>query len=235
MNDILRGVITSFFMYTFHKDEGIDWEEFYLPNIPIYKCKLPQKVIDRLWKYIGTSGVGFNHELAGNITKSVLLNDEEDFLLNHVLSVPIKELCDYRKTNFPWFIAPMSGKHEKLILTSLWVNFQNKHEFNPLHNHSGLISFVIWLKIPTNWRDQHELPFVKHSSAHAASDFCFTYTNVLGQLQDLPILMDKGSENHMVVFPASLRHQVYPFYNCDETRVSISGNVSFDSSEYTKK
>ena len=29
----------------------------------------------------------------------------------------------------------------------------------------------------------------------------------------------------MVLFPSQLRHQVYPFYNCDEERVSISGNV----------
>jgi len=25
-----------------------------------------------------------------------------------------------------------------------------------------------------------------------------------------------------------LRHQVYPYYNCDDQRVSISGNVSWD-------
>ena len=222
-------------MYPFYKDEKINWEEFYLPNIPIYKSKLPPKVINRLWECIEKSETTFNHELAGNISKSIKLNDEEDFLLNNVLSIPIKQLCNCRKTNFTWFTAPMSGNHKRLILTSLWVNFQNKHEFNPLHNHSGLISFVIWLKIPTNWRDQHALPFVKDSQVPAASDFCFTYTNVLGQLQDLPILMDKGSENHMIVFPAALRHQVYPFYDCDETRVSISGNVAFDSSEYTKK
>lgn len=28
---------------------------------------------------------------------------------------------------------------DKLIkLTSLWVNFQKKHEFNPIHNHDGV-------------------------------------------------------------------------------------------------
>jgi hypothetical protein len=222
-------------MYPFYEDERVDWEEFYLPNIPIFKSKLPPKIITRLWRYIEKSEVEFNHELAGNISKSVKLDDEENFLLKNVLNIPIRELCNYKKTNFPWYKTPTSGKHEKLILTSLWVNFQNKYEFNPLHSHSGLISFVIWLKIPTNWREQHALPFVKHSQAPAASDFCFTYTNVLGQLQDLPILMDKSSENHMIVFPAALRHQVYPFFDCDETRISISGNVAFDSSEYTKK
>ena len=29
----------------------------------------------------------------------------------------------------------------------------------------------------------------------------------------------------MIVFPAGLRHQVYPFYECDSKRVSLSGNI----------
>ena len=216
-------------MYGFPLEEKINWEELYLPNIPLFKSRLSQKIIDRLWSYIDKATIEFNHTLTGNITKSLQLHDEENYILNNILQLPIKEMCDYKKTNFPWFKPPMSHRHEHLVLTSLWVNFQNQYEFNPLHNHSGLISFVIWMKIPTNWRDQHQLPFVKHSQAPAASDFCFTYTNILGQLQDMPILMDKYSENHIIVFPASLRHQVYPFYDCTETRISISGNVTFDS------
>ena len=37
--------------------------------------------------------------------------------------------------------------------------------------------------------------------------------------------MDKDIEGWMVFFPAQLNHIVYPFYDCDEQRVSISGNV----------
>ena len=29
----------------------------------------------------------------------------------------------------------------------------------------------------------------------------------------------------MIIFPAGLNHQVYPFYECDEKRISISGNI----------
>ena len=35
-----------------------------------------------------------------------------------------------------------------LTLDSAWVYFQEKHEFNPFHNHSGVLSFVIWIEIP---------------------------------------------------------------------------------------
>ena len=52
-----------------------------------------------------------------------------------------------------------------------WVNYQYQTEFNPEHAHTGITSFVIWMKIPTHYQDQHNLPF--HSNA--ASDFQFTY------------------------------------------------------------
>ena len=33
----------------------------------------------------------------------------------------------------------------------------------------------------------------------------------------------------MLLFPSSLHHMVYPFYNSDEERVTISGNISLDT------
>ena len=35
----------------------------------------------------------------------------------------------------------------------------------------------------------------------------------------------------MLFFPAKLMHSVYPFYECDKERISISGNIRFDISE----
>ena len=35
----------------------------------------------------------------------------------------------------------------------------------------------------------------------------------------------------MLFLPAKLMHQVFPFYECDEERVSITGNIHFDTSE----
>ena len=31
---------------------------------------------------------------------------------------------------------------------------------------------------------------------------------------------------YMVMFPSSLYHMVNPFYECDEERISISGNIN---------
>ena len=48
---------------------------------------------------------------------------------------------------------------------------------------------------------------------------------MFGREMDTDYHLDPSYEGTMVLFPSQLRHQVYPFYNCDEERVSISGNV----------
>ena len=102
-----------------------------------------------------------------------------------------------------------------------WVNYQYQTEFNPEHMHDGITSFVIWMKIPTHHKEQHNLPF--HSKA--ASDFQFTYSNILGHTVEYPIFMSPDREGMMMLFPSTLHHQVYPFYNTDEPRISIAGNL----------
>ena len=43
----------------------------------------------------------------------------------------------------------------------------------------------------------------------------------------------------MLFFPSSLSHQVYPFYECEEERITISGNVieieQLSGDEYEEK
>ena len=47
-------------------------------------------------------------------------------------------------------------------------------------------------------------------------------------------LLDKESNGVMLFFPSALEHNVYPFYECDDVRVSISGNVKFDAANMHK-
>ena len=89
---------------------------------------------------------------------------------------------------------------------------------------------MIWVKIPTDWKEQHALPICANSNLPKASNFEFHYTSMLGDIAYHSYLLNKKSEGHMLFFPAKLMHTVYPFYNCDEERVSISGNICFDIS-----
>ena len=123
--------------------------------------------------YIGKATERLNHKLAGNIDESLILEDEEDTLLLFLTPVVERYLNTIRVK-----ISDYDKISSELKLESLWVNYQKQHEFNPIHNHFGLISFVIWMKIHTDWKEQHELPFAKNSNGPVASDFQFTYTDI---------------------------------------------------------
>ena len=200
--------------------ENVQWSTYELPNIPIYETKLQKDILDTILVYIGKATDRLNHKLAGNIDESLILEDVEDTLLLFLTPVVERYLNTVRVK-----ISDYDKISSELKLESLWVNYQKQHEFNPLHNHFGLISFVIWMKIPTDWKEQHELPFAKNSNGPVASDFQFTYTDILGHVQDYSIPMDSDKEGVILLFPSRLRHQVYPFYNCDKERISISGNI----------
>ena len=62
------------------------------------------------------------------------------------------------------------------------------------------------------------------TSMDSISNFTFAYTDVIGNIRSLAIPMEKDFSGNMVIFPSRMKHQVYPFYECDEDRVSIAGN-----------
>ena len=116
-----------------------------------------------------------------------------------------------------------------VALNNMWVNFQRKGEFLPIHNHAGIYSFVIWIKIPYNLSDEqtHEksrYPSTVGPSHNLAGNFQFVYINSIGRIQCREIPLDKTWENKMVLFPSIMHHVVYPFYTSDEDRISVSGN-----------
>jgi len=207
--------------------DKICWEHYLLPNIPIYQSKLPQDIMDILWKYVDRAKENFNGDLAGNISKSLVLEDEDEYFFKKVVA-PIATLYISHAHSVHWVQQNCTEKMKSISLSKFWVNFQKQNEFNPAHDHTGLISFVIWMKIPTEWRDQHALPICANSNSPSAGDFQIHYSDMLGNHKDCTFNMGKEAEGTIIVFPSQLRHQVYPFYNCEEERVSISGNVAWE-------
>ena len=110
-------------------------------------------------------------------------------------------------------------------LSVSWCNFQKKYEFNPVHNHSGIYSFVIWLKVPYLIEDEINQPWCKRANTKCAGHFEIYFQDTLGSLRTERIPADKTYENHMLFFPAWMYHSVYPFYTSDDYRISISGNI----------
>ena len=187
--------------------------------------------MDKLWEYISSAKENpksFNDNLAGNLSSSLILNDTDNWFVINTLMPIIGNYREIFKRSTAFNRKPMFKDDIPYVLTSLWVNFQKQHEFNPMHNHSGVYSFVVFMKIPTDWREQHEIPFVKDSNAPKASDFEFVYTDVMGHIASYAYSLDSSFEGVMLFFPAEMMHQVYPFYNCEEERITISGNIVYD-------
>ena len=117
-------------------------------------------------------------------------------------------------------------KNVPLALSSVWVNFQKKYEYNPIHTHSSLMSFVIWVRIPYDLeKERAEFPDQNPASFHAAN-FFFGYTDALGAIREHTLDLTKDWEWKIAMFPAKMSHGVYPFFTSDETRVSVSGNLT---------
>ena len=191
------------------------------------EISLDTEVIDYLWKVIHASrfpGLNVKGSLAGNISKSTGLKDTDDWFLNNVL----KDCVENYKKEFPFTIRkPDTISDQNISLNGFWVNHQRKHEFNPAHDHSGAYSFVIWMKIPTESKEQHSLPFLQDVGQPCASNFDLTYIDTTGTIYPYPYFMDPDKEGKMLFFPSTFKHCVYPFYVSDEERISISGNIFY--------
>ena len=116
---------------------------------------------------------------------------------------------------------------ENLKVDSLWVNLQRKTEYNPVHNHDGILSYVAWMEIPYKRSNELEQNHSKDSrTKNLSSTFQFIYSSILGNVVNEVYDVENGWEGRIVMFPSKLLHIVYPFYTSDGYRISIAGNLS---------
>lgn len=180
----------------------------------------------------------FRHGLAG------VLNHEYRF------TAPVKALNAFFKEIIPTYLKEfedvkvipnrLSSKDLFQIPEStnaepspVWINFQKKYEHNPLHVHTGHLSFVYWLQIPYNLEDEANLPHTRVEKPETQEPKCSKFSfhfplaiqpSVAG-IYNHNLLVDKTWEGKMIVFPSWLHHSVTPFYTSDDYRISVSGNL----------
>ena len=195
------------------------------------ETRLSGKHMDLLWSCIEKRSQEPYPNLAGNLYGSYALENNDAFynsIIDPLVRCWIKVYGDnifgYQMKLIPW----VSGNVET-YLNDWWVNYQHEGDYNPLHDHGGIFSFVIWMKIPTDWKDQKKLPRSIHSTSSTVSNFQFVYTKPDGRITTHTLPMSPNVEGIMIFFPANLKHVVHPFYDCKEERISISGNVSVRS------
>lgn len=137
----------------------------------------------------------------------------------HIIKNVVSSLIEEHKKQFPLYIETFNflKKDVSFYFRDPWINFQKQNEFFPLHNHDGVYSYNIWIKIPYDSTDK------KYSG-----NFEFIYNSTLGKTHHQSIKLSNRDEGKIILFPSALEHLVYPFYSNNKTRMSISGNVCFD-------
>ncbi len=202
-------------------------------NIGVVESTLPEDIFQLLKTSIDNlteDAETYNTRLVGHIREEYSLDHINDKLSGYIIGV-----ANAWSAAHPGYIAGFEEAHKnnnnyELQLTSLWVNKQKKYEFNPLHTHPSVLSFVIWIKIPYSLEDEiNYFPPVSGKDSDRGnvhtSKFCFVYVDTLGRIKQVPIPVDSSYEGTIMMFPSALNHIVYPFYTSDEYRISVSGNI----------
>ena len=192
--------------------------------------------------------IDYRQDLAGKIEKEYQFNSELTEKYNCALLPYVSQYLN--NLVYDWAEAEKDASVEddlieiekNMHLTSMWVNFQQKYEYNPVHHHIGDISFVLYIDVPDVIYQEspqgrgypngtiaftHQLdlaPEVSINSWRARKQL----SNILRPLSTTGGL--KPTNGDLLMFPSYLCHSVESFYS-DVTRVSISGNFAMMPSQ----
>ena len=159
----------------------------------------------------------YSKKLVGHVSKEIELS--KNFInknLKKIISSSVKN-----------FIKKTCGKNtSKIKIKNLWVVSQYSSEFNPVHYHSGHISGVGYLKVPSN--------FGEYSQKTKTENYNGALSLVHGsRMFNSPATFNvKPKVGDFYFFPNYLMHVVYPFSNSNDERRSISFNAFIDEKIY---
>jgi hypothetical protein len=200
-----------------------------LPNFGVLEVKLDQKYIDLLYGYIKETAYE-GYEFEGNEVVSHAkdnqwsLIDLDNVFENEVLKPAVNKYAE----TWGWPMNVKTTHYQDLEFNRFWTRITTNDQYQSLHDHQGLFSFNVWLKIPTHWEEEQagDLGF-----AHPdATDFIFTYTDTIGRIKQYNYKLSPEIEGTMVLFPSDFNHAVYPGWTKPEGyRISVSGDISLSS------
>ena len=133
-----------------------------------------------------------------------------------------------------YLIGYKKWRGRKLIKTSStmqvmdsWINYMKAGDFNPPHNHGGDLSFVIYPDVPKEITQENKEFEGTGSSMSGPGAIAWMYgegdNQCISLVERMPVTRD------LFIFPAFLKHWVFPFKS-DVERVSVSGNIIFKDS-----
>ena len=225
---------------------SFDFNSYTIKTPGYLRCTLPEEVVKEVkktMKKIDNDKIKTEDNrknLAGHLQK------ETTFPITKKLKYVVESLCyEYdsiflnkirnKYNHSTEFVKELSeDDYEfKYILRSAWINYSKKHDFNPIHMHTGHYSFVLWVKIPYKLEDEDKM--YPCSNGNKSGRFYFVHSEANMPITSVTSTLVDAVEWDLILFPASLNHTVYPFFSTDEERISISGNLYYEPVKVKKK
>ena len=176
-------------------------------------------------------------DLAGDINKAFYYDNYDEWFIpkfKPYIDLYLEKIQEYRQNPFQYIIERnteyvietsknINDYNLTWSLLSLWINIQEQKEYTPPHHHVGDLSFIIYLEVPDEIREEKSKlnPTFSYSRPGA---ICFDYG-----LEVLPFTIEHLSRvpkrGDIIIFPSWLPHHVIAFKS-DVERISVSGNIT---------
>jgi hypothetical protein len=166
-------------------------------------------------------------DFRGNLTGAL---SDERFLMDEVSEDTLKEMQEWVAVYLGILdnvtITQAEDYDKGLVLESLWANYQKAFEWNPAHQHTGDVSFVIYIDNPVDIvkEMQHEC---QQGNGKTAGKIRFRFGETMPQLAHTITFTPEAGD--MLIFPNWLEHQVFPFTEEGIERISVAGNYGIDA------
>ncbi len=199
------------------KDRTINYNYFHWGPF-LFKTVITKEEIDQIKDLCSKEGKDYRKNLAGIIRHEHEVNRKKlfPFLAPYVESY-LKAYVNYSGQSL--------GNQIELITS--WVNYMTKFESNPIHTHDDDLSFVLFLKVPKNLKEEYN----KHIGNTKPGCINFLY-NLHESEETITRHSFFPEVGELYIFPASLHHFVTHFQSEGE-RVSVSGNFKITNAKIT--
>tara|TARA_Y100000816_G_C26007884_1_gene526833 strand:- start:23 stop:700 length:678 start_codon:yes stop_codon:yes gene_type:complete len=170
----------------------------------------------------------FSGNLVGKVSKEIRIpiiqEDDKEYYRDTIKEACLTYLKYMIEKNRAYEWTKGGGTKEptkdNIQIAQSWIVSQYKHEYNPMHYHSGNFSGVIYLRIPKDMNKQYDEEFKDHYPASGLIEFMFG-EKANFRSDNVKFMPEVGT---MLLFPSWLKHTVYPFYVNGERR-SMSFNA----------
>ena len=185
----------------------------------IVKIKMPNNMIEQINDYVDNvvqdqkkiKELNEGDKLIGKVQQELLME------INFMKQIKWAEFLALNVSN--WAKEELNKEIRNFQLIKSWIVRQFKNDYNPVHWHSGDISGVGYLKVPSHLGNNSQPN--KKTNENGKLQLIFGSPNLFSK----STFIVKPELGDFYLFPNYLMHTVYPFTGTDEERRSVSFNA----------